>query len=64
MGFTEADNIAGTLAAVLLDGGVVFSCCVYILVAEDVRNKINVACRSVKAGPVGAAQLMRRDLFE
>ena len=62
--FSQAHDITGAFAAVFLNGGIVLAGCVYVLVAEYVRDQLDIPCSPVEAGSIGAAQLMGGDLFE
>jgi hypothetical protein len=62
--FTQFYYIGSTAPAVLIDSGVVLSCCIHVFVSQNIGYQVYIAGFTVQAGTVGAAQLMRSDLFQ
>lgn len=57
------DLIAGTASTLILEGGVVLLRRVYVVMAEYIRDEVDVAGFFIKVRAIGGTQLMRCDML-
>ena len=52
------------IIAMTANGRIVFSRCIYIVMAQNFRNQINIICLLVKSSSISTPQLMRSNFFQ